>query len=568
MILDINKNIIVIALSVYKGKPKMYRNQSFMMIFIAFAFMSCTEDQPKDSQSKLEPIIEKQSIQAKSKIDILLYFSNDSQMKDELQRFSSGFSLISKKLIDEKQDFRIAVISNLMTDGQINATFLDPKTLSYDTNNQNLDIELCQKLPQIISSQEIYALSKDDLIETLKEQDTSCPRDDDACELAFYQQKYIDQTITCFTSIDLSQSVIADKGLETIRKALACEGSNEEIIDQCCAGRGVNRRFNTACTEDMAFLRTDATLLLIPISDQNDCSHPSDFSNQSEYLICHNNGLIDENQDGILDLYEQAHGSNAGDIYTQHCGMYSTALDCQNALCHFEISMAIECQWNQEKLTHIQEFRDFLMGLKKRNDQLIFAPIVGFRNYDKQKNLLSYQNDHQELSADCQSERSIEKCCKNGVCPDISFEYKTCDIPNKKVSAYAGTRYLELAQALKLSDLNQVTCEEGQEPIYQEFNEQYFEQAKQSCLHICSDQYDKAFEKILGQVTLQKNKYCFDAPLISIQEPCDQCSMATVDQSMNEDRWLVNETENPNCLYELEIKDSSLQTLEVSYQIN
>jgi hypothetical protein len=497
-------------------------------------------------------------------------------MKEEIKRFVDQFSVLSESLIDDSKDFRIAVISSQILESQmqdlqastqastqvtdlLRGKWIDPKK---DLDGSKAK---CDQFPSILNAQDIYAYSVDQLIEMLGSQIPSCGRDDDACILKFYQKTYLNQAMACFATVKLVEDVL-DKGLESMRLALTCHGPNEADIDTCCVGLGNDRKFDPRCTEEMPFLRPNATLLVSHLSDRNDCSHPADGGAFSQRLVCRPDGLIDQNQNEIPDLYEQVHQNDmvmAKSMYQKDCVGFESSLMCQSKQCVFEVNSEIQCEQNQDLLSDVSSYASFLQSLKQRADQLIYAPFVNFNLYQDLKPLQYTQADDY-LTSDCSTRHEIDACCMDGICPKVD-RFKSCDLGTKALSAYPGTRYLKLADAMQFNDESVVTCPQGNEPKLNELSKQYFEQAGKNCLHICLESYEVPFEKLRDQISVQANTYCL-APTLKDQnlsiEPTCGTDCPSSDQMSADLEW-ETKTGNENCPFAIVFSSNLQNTVEI-----
>jgi hypothetical protein len=504
-----------------------FKLRSFFLLLICLFTFACSSEKSNQSNQTQNLIL-----LPKNQIDLLFVWNTHINMKEEIKRFADQFSVLSETLINESKDFRIAVISSQILN-QSRGKWIDPQ---HDLDGS---VENCEQFPSILNAQDIYAYSVDELTEIVGSQIPSCARDDDSCILKFYQKAYLNQAMACFASVKLVEDVL-DKGLESMRLALSCHGPNEAQIDPCCIGLGNERTFDPNCTEATPFLRPTATLVIAHLSDRNDCSHPADAGAFSQRLVCRPDGLIDQNQNQVPDLYEQFHENlmSAQTAYHQDCEGFDSPLLCQSRQCVFEVNSEIQCEQNQANLSDISVFADFLRTLKSSADQMIYAPFVNFNLYQDLKPLQYTQADDY-LTASCSTQTTIDACCMDGICPKVE-RFKSCDLGTKALSAYPGTRYLKLAEQMAFNEESLVTCHAGNEPKLNELSKQYFEQAGKNCLHICLESYEIPFNKLKDQISSQSTTYCLTEELkmvdFSLQSTCgDECQ--TADQMSSLLQW-------------------------------
>ena len=172
----------------------------------------------------------------------------------------------------------------------------------------------------------------------------------------------------------------------------------------------------------------------------------------------------------------------------------------------------MNCQYERGRMTAVQEYRDFLWGLKARPlDQLLFAPIVGFRTYTSQLDPLVY-NSGSPRAPECASARlegfDVDVCCPEGGCVGVTTPVYACEVPSLSVSAQTGTRYLDLAD--ELGPEGALSCALGDEPVVDAAAGSITPREGVSCLSICEPSFEAPLSAIKGRVATLINTYCLD----------------------------------------------------------
>lgn len=460
---------------------------------------------------------------AKTKLDFLFVIDNSNSMCEEQKRLADNFKLFSDFLFEELQgaaDYRIAVVStdigaqtnppkgNTTTRGQFLYTPADPNNSQCEVPPQTRDCEPAgPDINPIISSEAIDNLYPESTGDQRKQQ----------------QKQELERQFRCRATLGVG-GYLYEKGLEAMRLALSCNGPNASKFSQCCVDYGsTNSYYNPACVIpdgqlEPEFLRPDASLVVIFITDENDCSTPSDAPDETSRLICRNGGTVDvAPQDGIPDVYsDYCRGISPQECYMRECAQYTASgpEECRKNRCDILYTQNIECEWYRTRLTPVREYRDFLQGLKARPlDQILVAPIVGFRSYTELGNQLRFSNG---MASDpgCNENSSTisasEACCPGGNCVGVLQVTPTCQLPNKGVLAYPGTRYLELAE--EMGD-NGLGCPSGNEPIVDRVAETIMSQPglePQDCVNICVENFVAPLEAIKNRVANLLNTYCID----------------------------------------------------------
>ena len=527
---------------------------------------------------------------AKTKLDFLFVIDDSSSMGEEQKALAENFKTFSDFLFDELQgaaDYRIAVTNSGVVNEAANCT--EEKAASgkflYKPANEGIIISLpevlingeppesrvgvfpdtadCGESEVVISSETLQSLPVNQL-PPAPAGNPFCEVPDSAACIKVRRKLYLEKEFRCHSTLGTSGCVI-EKGLEAMRLALSCSGPNAEMFKSCCVDYNENdpnqnkySYYNPACTigpndEEPSFLRPDATLVIIFISDENDCSTPVDNPTASSRFICQPGWNLDMNQDNIPDIYEGRCGLDPAECFRRECGDFATqgAEVCHNKRCDVERYQDLGCEYNRRQaLVPVNEYRDFLLKLKVRPlDQILVATIVGFRQYlrDELNDLvLNPSNDEPyELvynpgipAENCDESVNpnvyTPECCPNGNCKVDSIKH-SCNVSTPRAVECAalngddpecqnfcgdeamscdlvvidqniatpGSRYLELADSLGANGLG---CSQGNEPIIDPITGVIEERGE--CVNICVDDFIKPLRAIKDRVADLLNTYC------------------------------------------------------------
>jgi hypothetical protein len=495
-------------------KIEEYQEYFLLLILVLLPFEFACNRHPAE---KVEDILNAvvvldNSLPPKTKLDFLFVVDNSDSMCQEQERLSKNFTLFSNFIFDELKgtaDYRIAVTSTDIgsakdpADRQNKGAFLyapAPSNIPVCRINDQPEYPNTEDCPatgpngNVINSEEIDAKSLAQLIEELGELSNDCAGDQ-VCQEKFYRKAYLEKLFRCSATLG-TKGYYFEKGLESMRIALSCDGPNASLFGSCCQTDANGKLFyNPVCeptAEDQtnglpAFLRPDAKLVIVIISDENDCSTPGDNPALTGRLICAPEGTTDLDSNGLPDLYEMSYRGAAADFYERDCGSYEIVA-CKENRCDVTYNQTMECDWNRSSLTDVSEYKEFLQKLKAKPDvQIILAPVVGFRGYTEKGNVMVYNQADEYADPLCVPNadpridnplHQTETCCPNGQCAKISIN-QSCEIPEKDISAGAGTRYLELASLLGINGLG---CDAYEEPQFEMESLSY--QRKGFCLPI------------------------------------------------------------------------------------
>lgn len=238
-----------------------------------------------------------------------------------------------------------------------------------------------------------------------------------------------------------------EKGLEAMRLALSCEGPQGGLFGECCR-EGV---FDPSCVANPAFLRPDAGLLVVVLSDEADCSDPSVNPRASRRAICKYGPMDGEDADTLPDGYADPDLCPEGDpavCFARECGALN-ADDCYRARCIVDRGDNENCLWHPEALTPVADYVDFLRSLKPRGGlDVRVLPLVGPTGNLPTGEPLTWTEGQPAAGCDptlpdFDPQADAAMCCPNGACTGPSFA--VC--ASESGRAYSGARYRELGQA-------------------------------------------------------------------------------------------------------------------------
>ena len=412
----------------------------------------------------------------KTKLDFLFVVDSSSSMCQEQDNLSRNFSAFAALFDDlgEAADYRIAVTSMDMTqDGprgrfQASPAKAEPQpTCNYDIPNT---ADCPADLPSILRS----------------------GREGNITDSADLEQKF-----RCMATLGTRGSGI-EMGLESMRSALSCTGPNAALFGDCCTADG---EYDPTCAPmvEPDFLRPDAMLVVVFISDENDCSDPNANPARSRRAIC-KYGPGDRDLDGIPDGYRDTTlcADDPARCFQNECGDLSAA-DCQAERCRVDLTNNSQCEWQRDILTPVEDYYRFLAGLKPQPERsIVVATIVGERAYTADgAHMLTWQQGIIEPSCDPQSaefdptKQGTEVCCPQGKC--VGTVQPSCASNNGE--AYAGRRYLQLAERF---GVNGVGCPEGMEGDSGE------------CLSICTGEFARPLGVVKDRIQGIVASHCLD----------------------------------------------------------
>ncbi|MCA9528167.1 MAG: hypothetical protein KC549_17895 [Myxococcales bacterium] len=467
----------------------MGRSLGLLGLSLAAALAGCN-GHPVDRLDNVVTAVNRQEnrLPAKTKLDFLFVVDNSGSMCQEQRNLTANFRAFSEFLFQElgaAADYRIAVTStDMQTAGQKGAFLNTPaepvaSLNCKDENDQPLipDTADCPaNLPLIIQSDQV---------------DT---------------QADLEKAFRCLATLGTGGDGF-EKGLEAMRLALSCHGPNRGLFSQCCNEDGT---YNPACvippeTPEPVFLRPDAVLVVIFITDENDCSDPATNPTDSRRVIC-KYGSGDGDGDGVPDGYrdgELCGGRSPAECFRAECGDLD-AEACRVERCIISRAANSNCEWFRGNLTPVEDYYRFLTGLKAQPlESIVVAAVVGLRAFTDQGNEVTYNPGTPE-NPGCNPDdpafnpalKDTEACCPNGACRG---EIQTsCESANGE--AFSGRRYLQLTE-LFAEDGNGIGCPAGADP-----------NDPTECVHICVNDFAGPLGRIKEQVSKLIGTYCLDKP--------------------------------------------------------
>ena len=448
---------------------------------------------------------------AKTKIDFLFLVDNSGSMCEEQANLTANFRQFSDFLFEQlgsAADYRIAVISTDMHAPNNEAgRFLRkpaPPTPSFNCRDENgeriaPDTNACQQLidqgelPTIIKSGREGNVGRDCAGSPNPEQ---CAKDD--LELKF----------RCLATLGTDGHGF-EKGLEAMRVSLSCAGPNAAQFGACCVDSdddGMLDSYDPGCKVPLndpgpEFLRPDAVLVVVFVTDEDDCSDGATNPAASKRAIC-KYGAADGDGDGVPDGYrdpELCEGNPAECFQTECRGLAAEA--CRLERCVIDEmgdNPGSRCEWGRTKLVPVRDYRDFLVGLKPRPlEQILVASVVGQRAYTNPGGFeISY--DDEPTTPECDPDDDAyddtldysDTCCPEGICRRTV--QSSCESVNG--TAAAGKRYLELSEAM-----DGIGCVAGTEGL-------------EECVSICVDNFATPLAAIKDRVAGLVASYCLDKP--------------------------------------------------------
>jgi hypothetical protein len=322
---------------------------------------------------------------ARTPIDVLLVIDNSGSMKEEQAKLVRTFPRLAALFTGLDADVRIAFTS---TDPYDNGRFLGP------ADHTQLDAVApgCE------------ALLADDALPTILALGESPNLGQDCTDVACLEAA-LTQAFTCMATLGTRGGSI-ETGLTALTQATACDGPNARHFGTCC----VDGRYDPACDPETAlatFLRPDALLLMIVLSDEDDCSMP---------------GGVPRDWDGEA------------------------------------------CLYNPDVLTPVEDVYRHLVALKARPaEQILMAALVGPRLLGPDGTDLRFGPVQTEAACDARDYQSVEDCCVGGLCatPVVACETTDGEAAGPVGVAFPGRRYQDL---VALFEHNGVGCPESGAP--------------------------------------------------------------------------------------------------------
>jgi hypothetical protein len=284
-----------------------------------------------------------------------------------------------------------------------------------------------------------------------------------------------------------------EKGLEAMRLALSCDGPNAAHFGACCVpGPEGVPVYDRNCVDAPDFLRPDATLVVVFLTDEDDCSDPAanparavrpicrtgepeagdcapgegatacrarhcDISAQPIRALCRH-GIEGADTRGIPAAYDDPEYCPGGDraaCFAAECGTLDAAA-CHAQFCGStarpgdpDTNLRLNtCQWFPQRLTPVEDYSRFLVGLKRDpNRRLIVAAFTGAPKFTEAGATVRASLPLVATNPACEgagaSDDVRESCCPDGLCEGAPRSACTSAFGD----AGAGLRYLALADA-------------------------------------------------------------------------------------------------------------------------
>jgi hypothetical protein len=264
----------------------------------------------------------------------------------------------------------------------------------------------------------------------------------------------------CLTTLGTRGSNV-ERGLEAMRLALSCDGPNADRFAPCCAGGA----YDPACAGAPEFLRPDALLVVVFVSDEDDCSESPDDPLDAHPLlaICAHGPSPD-----AWDDPEYCAPGRAADCARAECGDRDPAAcfadRCSpEGLAQLENERLDACVWFHDRLAPVADYEAFLVGLKRDpRRQILVAAITGSRVATDGGHVASFHLPIAPLDPACAPADPdtgplfppTEACCPDGRCE--GHPLPACASANGR--AATGFRYLELADRFGANGLSAPIC--------------------------------------------------------------------------------------------------------------
>ncbi|MGC6415922.1 MAG: hypothetical protein ACON3Z_02265 [Bradymonadia bacterium] len=531
------------------------------LLLLAVTAASCNEH-PVQPLEGVVTAVNRQTneLPAKTKLDFLFVIDTSNSMCQEQQNLSENFSAFSNFLFNElgaSADYRLAVTNMDTDEGKARGRFLvDPAAPAVAQGCPTADgvgfVPNTADCQALVDSGALKPVLRGEEIQS---------------------QQQLEQIFRCMATLGTGGSGV-ERGLEAMRLALSCNGPNAAQFGGCCidnpdepnTGRKI---YNPSCSPEVMgfaepeFLRPDALLVVIFVSDENDCSSPSDNPQESTRPICKYN-IVDQDGDGVPDGYNDralCQGLGPAACYARDCGQYDPQA-CRDNRCSVDVNAnPFYCAHYPSSLTDVVDYARFLENLKANPlEQLVVATIVGQRGYTEAGSEIYYRESVTPLAPMCVPVRSdtdvpanlaeiqSEQCCPGGRCE--GNVQPSCYTPGNGI-AYSGRRYLELAEAFGNNGIGcpavlpaDVAPEQVQgcaglakdaECQWRQGDVQYGGKCRpvegqgslacSECLSICEDSFQRPLQAIKSKVAEILATYCLD------KTPA--CIVANADPALN-----------------------------------
>ena len=483
--------------------------------FAALGFslgMSACNDHPLEPLDKVISAASNDEIDlpAKTKLDFLFLIDNSGSMCEEQKNLSNNFSIISDFLFNElgqTADYRIAFVNTDLASSK--GAYQSSPARPVPALNCKDPITNAPDVPNTADCDDLLVEPVNDRKMKIGPIIKSAPRAN------FSDLGDLEKKFRCMATIGTGGDAY-EKGLEAIRLSLSCDGPNKAAFAACCidekdaSGRVVRSEYDRQCAGKLPpnvepdFLRPDAVLVVIILSDEVDCSDPASNPGKSRRAIC-KYGPGDGDGNGAPDGYRDTAlcpGGNQAECFRNECGGLSGE-DCYARRCSIPRNENSNCEWLRDELTPVSDYVDFLESLKADpRNQIFVASIVGKRLYlDLEETTeITYNPPAVPRNPACDPDApeydpniSLEVCCPQGRCEGKIAP--TCSSENGV--AFSGRRYYALAEAFGQNGLG---CPAGAPGN------------GEACLSICENDFSAPLQEIKRRITQILGSYCLNKP--------------------------------------------------------
>lgn len=354
-----------------------------------------------------------------TKIDLLFVIDDSGSMCQEQRALTTAFADVVEAFTNI--DYRIAVVSTDLqaeTRGQFLAK---PAPAIAPLNCLDMDEE-----PIVPNTADCAAL-----YETLA--DPAIVRADQVPDDATLAQWF-----RCNTTLGTDGDGF-EKGLGAVVLATQCTGPNADRFAACCTADGA---FDPTCQQGgpaPQFLRPDAQLAVVFVTDENDCTDASALPALSPYPIC-----------------RADFGDEIPAEYATHCGADVTQRECFRRDCPdldregCRLDRCVisrrdnsNCEWNRETLIPTEAVAQALRGLKRNpSDVAVWAYAAPDVFTEAGAPIRFDAGEPDEMCVEPLDD--IEACCPDGRC--VGEIQASCE--SELGTAFAGYRYQALADAM------------------------------------------------------------------------------------------------------------------------